>query len=95
MAARVVAVLIALMILVGALFAPTDWLSEITWLTYLVACVTWEMIGVFGEKRLRQEPLTRIYRDRLMRLNKWGYFFRVAFLFLFVWWLAHWLLPGF
>ena len=93
MTARIVAVLIALMILVGAVFAPTDWLSEVTWLTYLIACIAWEMVGVLAERSWRQEPLTRIYRDRLMRLSKAGWFFRAAFLALFLWWILHWLVP--
>jgi O-antigen/teichoic acid export membrane protein len=91
---RAIAVALAVVFLVVALFAPTDWLSEGVWAALLVACIAWELVGVLREKEWRQEPLTRIYRDRLMRLDKTGWFFRSAFLALFVWWLLHWLVPS-
>lgn len=74
--------------------APAEWVSESVWAGLLVGCVAWELVGVFSERSWRQEPLTRIYRDRLMRLERWGYLFRVAFLFLFSWWMVHWIVPG-
>jgi hypothetical protein len=87
---RAIAVALSALLLAVALFAPTDWLSEGVWAALLVACIVWELYGVFTEKRSRQEPLTHIYRDKLMSLDKWGWIFRSAFVALFVWWLLHW-----
>ena len=92
--ARLIAVALGIVILLAALFAPEEWLSEAVWASYIFGAIVWEMVGVLFEKRWRQEPLTRIYRDRLMRLDKVGVVFRLAWFFLFCWWIAHWIVPG-
>ncbi len=67
-------------------------ISEIVWAVIFSAALTWELVGVFYEKRYRIEPLTRIVRDRLMRKH---ITFKLAFLFFWTWLGAHFLLPGF
>lgn len=95
--ARVALAVYGLLFLLAALAVPVGWISEYVWATLFVGCVCWEGVGVFGERRWRQEPLTRLYRDRLMRrgaLGVPGYLFRVGFLLLFAWWMVHWIVPG-
>lgn len=70
----------------------TNWLSEIVWSVWAAVGVAWEMVGVFGEKKWRQEPLTRIVRDRLMR-SKLGIIFRLIFIAFMGWLFLHWMLP--
>jgi len=76
---------------VAVALAPASWVSELVWATLFVGCVVWELIGVYFEFRWRQEPLTRLYADRLMRMSKLGWVFRVAWLALFSWWMVHWI----
>ncbi len=69
-----------------------DWLSEIVWGVWFSIGIAWEMVGVFKEKEWKQEPLTRIVRDRLMR-SELGIVFRLIFIAFMGWLLLHWLLP--
>ena len=90
--ARVVLVLYGLCFAAVAL-APAQWVSELVWATLFVGTVGWELVGVYREKQWRQEPLTHLYADRLMRrgvLHVPGWVFRVSWLALFSWWIVHW-----
>lgn len=64
--------------------------SEIVWLCIGLAALIWELVGVFGEKRYRIEPLTRIVRDRLMRRYT---VVKLAVLLFWAWLGLHWFLP--
>ena len=69
-----------------------NWLSEIVWATLFVLALGWEIFTVATEKKYRHEPLTRVYRDKLMR-SKFGIVFRLIFIAFMGWLLLHWLLP--
>lgn len=73
-----------------------EWLSEIVWAIWIAFGAVWEIVTVWLEKRDRRfEPLTRVYRDKLMRIGKVGWIFRLAWFFLFCWWMVHWIgVPG-
>ena len=60
--------------------------SEIVWLGIGLVALTWELIGVFGEKKHGIEPLTRIVRDRLMK-RFWP--IKVVVILFLVWLLLH------
>lgn len=64
--------------------------SEIVWLVIGLAALTWELVGVFFEKKHGIEPLTRIMRDRLMRRHA---VVKLGFLLFWAWLGLHWLLP--
>lgn len=69
-------------------------LSEIIWVVWILTGLAWEITTVLMEKRDRRfEPLTRVYRDRLMRNHKAGIIFRLIFLSFWGWLALHWLVP--
>ena len=69
-----------------------SWLSEIVWLCWGLFGLGWELFTAKWEQRYRQEPLTRIVRDRLFR-SKVGIVFRLACIAFWGWLALHWLVP--
>lgn len=64
--------------------------SLIFWLTWIVAGGLYELFAVLEEKKTGDQPLTRVFRDRLMRIPRWGKLIQFAVMGFLGWWFIHW-----
>lgn len=64
--------------------------SLIFWLTWVVIGALYEVFSVLMEKRTGDQPMTRVFRDRLMRIPIWGKLIQFSVMGFLAWWLVHW-----
>lgn len=68
--------------------------SLIFWLSWILVGAAYEVYAVLMEKRTGDQPLTRVFRDRLMRIPRWGKLIQFAVMGFLGWWFIHWAVGG-
>lgn len=64
--------------------------SLLFWTTWIAAGAIYEVFAVLAEKKTGDQPLTRIFRDRLMRIPLWGKLIQFGVMGFLGWWFIHW-----
>lgn len=64
--------------------------SLLFWLSWIVLGAAYELWAVLEEKRTGDQPLTRVMRDRLMRIPVWGKLIQMVVMAFLGWWFIHW-----
>jgi len=68
--------------------------SLIFWLTWVVVGAIYELFAVLSEKKTGDQPLTRVFRDKLMRIPVWGKLIQFTVMGFLGWWFVHWAVGG-
>jgi hypothetical protein len=64
--------------------------SLIFWLSWIIVGGIYELFAVIGEKKTGDQPLTRVFRDRLMQIPRWGKVIQIVVMGFLGWWFLHW-----
>ena len=67
-----------------------EWRSLAFWLSWAFVGAAYEVWAVLMERRTGDQPLTRVVRDRLMRIPTWGKIIQFVVMGFLAWWLVHW-----
>ena len=68
--------------------------SALFWSTWVVIGALYELWAVLMERRTGDQPLTRVVRDRLMRIPRWGKILQLIVMGFLGWWFIHWAVGG-
>lgn len=60
------------------------------WLSWIVIGAAYEIWAVVMERRSGDQPLTRVVRDRLARIPRWGKIIQMVVMGVLGWWFIHW-----
>lgn len=64
--------------------------SLLFWLSWILIGALYEVFAVFMERRTGDQPLTRVVRDKLMRIPTWGKLIQFGVMAFLGWWFLHW-----